>query len=88
MDENQGSKLTNNSSTNTFDPSKVKLKLKKGPNEKLEHEISLSKKWLKDNIPHISSVIKDVKDDEGVEITINCNIEAFTWIIDFLNCDN
>ena len=37
-----------------------------------------------ERIPHIASVIKDGKYDEAVEITINCNIEAFNWIIDFL----
>ena len=35
-------------------------------------------------IPHIASVLKDVKDQEGVEITINCNVHAFKWIIEYL----
>jgi len=43
---------------------------------------------LKRNIPHIAGVIKDVKDDEGVEITINCNIDSFKWIIDYLQNDD
>jgi len=41
----------------------------------------LNKKWLRRRIPHIKQVISDVKDNEGVEITINCNVEAFDWIL-------
>ena len=29
-----------------------------------------------------------MKDDEGVEITINCNIEAFTWIVEALKAED
>lgn len=29
-----------------------------------------------------------MKDDEGVEITINCNIDSFTWIIEYLENDD
>ena len=39
-------------------------------------------------MPHIAEVIRDVRDDEGVEITINCNIDSFTWIIDYLNASD
>lgn len=46
----------------------------------------LSRKWVlkNNNIPHFSNVIKSVKDTEGVEITMNCNFEAFEWIINVL----
>ena len=29
-----------------------------------------------------------MKDDEGVEITINCNIDSFRWIIEYLQNDD
>src|SRR5690606_28756396 len=70
-----------------FDPSYVKLKLKAGVHDIVDKEVSLKKTWLKENIPHIGQVISDVKDDEGVEITINCNVEAFEWIIAYLQND-
>ena len=60
------------------------MKLKTAPSEPITHEVSLNKNWLKEQIPHIAKVIKDVKEDEGVEITINCNIEAFSMIIEYL----
>lgn len=28
-----------------------------------------------------------MKDDESIEITINCHIESFQWIIDYLKTD-
>jgi hypothetical protein len=62
----------------------VKLKLKSGSSETIEKEIILNKAWLREHIPHIAKVISDVKDDEGVEITINCNVESFEWIISYL----
>jgi hypothetical protein len=33
-------------------------------------------------VPHFSNVIRNVQTNEGVEITMNCNIEAFEWVID------
>jgi hypothetical protein len=33
-------------------------------------------------IPHFANVIKTVGPNEGVEITMNCNQEAFDWIIE------
>ncbi|CDW78097.1 UNKNOWN [Stylonychia lemnae] len=100
--DNSVGKKTNNSSTitndqktshrmapaNTFNPNLVKLKLKSAPSDPISHEIALDKQWLRMNIPHISGVIKDVKDDEGVEITINCNIDSFRWIIEYLQFDD
>ena len=62
----------------------MKLKLKSGVSEHVEKEILMDKYWIRANIPHIAQVIQDVKDDEGVEITINCNVESFTWIISYL----
>ena len=44
----------------------------------------LRRSWIeKQNvIPHFANVIKTVGPNEGVEITMNCNSEAFDWIID------
>mgnify|MGYP001559704475 CR=1 FL=1 len=42
------------------------------------------REWLRKSIPHIAEVISDVKESEGVEITINCNVQAFTIIIEYL----
>jgi hypothetical protein len=36
------------------------------------------------NVPHFANVIKNVDIKEGVEITMNCNSDAFGWIIDFV----
>lgn len=36
------------------------------------------------NIPHFCSVVNDVNEKEGVEITMNCNPDAFHWIIKVL----
>jgi hypothetical protein len=32
-------------------------------------------------IPHFANVTRSVGENEGVEITMNCNEEAFDWII-------
>ena len=44
----------------------------------------LRRSWIqsKNVIPHFANVIKSVGPNEGVEITMNCNSEAFDWIID------
>ena len=46
--------------------------------------MNLDKTWLRNKIPHIAEVIADVKDNEGVEITINCNVQSFDIILKFL----
>ena len=33
-------------------------------------------------IPHFFNVVKNVNKNEGVEITMNCNPDAFDWIIE------
>jgi hypothetical protein len=35
-------------------------------------------------VPHFANVIKKVNQNEGVEITMNCNGDAFSWIMDFV----
>jgi len=45
----------------------------------------LVREWLKDNIPSLRAIVEsEVKGEEAVEITINCNVEAFSWIIGYL----
>ena len=46
--------------------------------------MQFDKQWLRENVPHISKSIEDVKENEGVEITINCNITAFRQIMETL----
>ena len=35
-------------------------------------------------IPHFANVTRSVGENEGVEITMNCNEEAFDWIIEMV----
>ena len=43
----------------------------------------LARNWIQatNAIPHFSKVIGSVQNSEGIEITMNCNTEAFEWII-------
>ena len=69
-----------------FDFQKVKVIIKRG---KLgDQEVMLDKKWTLDNIEHFRPVIEGVSDDEGIEITLTCNLEAFQFIIRFLQETN
>jgi len=49
----------------------------------------LPRKWLEETraIPHFSNVIKNVGEQEGVEITMNCNHRAFTWVVDLIKIE-
>lgn len=52
---------------------------------KLEDAIVyLDKKWTLENIEHFRPVIDGVGDEEGIEITLTCNLEAFQFIIRYL----
>lgn len=47
----------------------------------------MEREWLKknrDSIPHFAEVISKVRETEGVEITMNCNSDAFYWLIDIV----
>jgi len=48
--------------------------------------VYLERDWVQrhNNIPHFANVIKSVDATEGVEITMNCNADAFNWIVDFV----
>ena len=51
-----------------------------------ESLIQLPRKWLQQTsaIPHFSNVIENVGEQEGVEITMNCNYRAFMWVVDVI----
>ena len=65
-----------------FDFQKVKIIIKRGSLG--DFEIMLDKKWTLENIQHFKPVIDGVTDEEGIEITLTCNLEAFQYIIRFL----
>ena len=67
-----------------FDFKNIKILMKKsGTSKEPPQEVFLERQWIKkyNAIPHFANVIKGVDDGEGVEITMNCNIAAFQWII-------
>lgn len=65
-----------------FDFAKVKVIVKRG---KLpDHVLYLDKRWTLENLEHFKPVIQGVSDDEGIEITLTCNLEAFQFILKYL----
>lgn len=68
-----------------FDFANIKVVIKKGADIVLE-EIFLNRAWTSEHIPHFKPVIEGVNRTEGIEITLNCNLEAFKFCIDFLKC--
>ena len=66
-----------------FDFAKVKVIIKRSKPAD-DYIIFLDKKWTLDNIEHFRPVIDGVSDEEGIEITLTCNLEAFQYIIRFL----
>ena len=65
-----------------FDFAKVKVVIKKADSE--SENIFLDKTWTYDNIAHFRPVIEGVSDEEGIEITLTCNLEAFKFVIRYL----
>ena len=65
-----------------FDFQKVKIIVKRG--KLADTEIFLEKKWTLENLEHFRPVIEGVSDDEGIEITLTCNLEAFQFIVKYL----
>ena len=59
-----------------FDFAKVKVIIKRG-NKQEDAIVYLDKKWTLENIEHFKPVIDGVGDEEGIEITLTCNLEAF-----------
>ena len=69
-----------------FDFNLVKVVIKKGDKGE-DKEILLNKKWTYDNIKHFRPVIEGVTNDEGIEITLTCNLEAFQFIVEYLKAE-
>ena len=70
---------------NAFDFRFIKVLIRKQGSNEMQ-EVFIERKWVQKNntIPHFASVIKDVKESEGVEITMNCNSDAFKWIMEYV----
>ena len=49
--------------------------IKRGKQE--DTEILLDRLWTLEHIEHFKPVIEGVSPDEGIEITLTCNLEAF-----------
>ena len=72
-----------------FDTRFIKVLLKTTSTQEKDQkskEVFLLRSWIQQGniIPHFANVIKGVGPKEGVEITMNCNVEAFEWIIDLV----
>ena len=69
-----------------FDFKFIRVLINKKEKSSKPEEVLIDREWVaKDNtIPHFSNEIKDVDPNEGVEITMNCNANAFHWIIEFV----
>jgi hypothetical protein len=49
--------------------------------------VMLKKQWARKNIPHFRPVIDGVTEEEGIEISLCCNLAAFEWIIKHLEAN-
>lgn len=69
-----------------FDFNFIKILIKRGNSDKDKKEVFLDRHWVQknNNVPHFANVISNVDGTEGVEITMNCNKAAFTWLMDFV----
>ena len=66
-----------------FDFNKIKVVVKRSK-DKVPDIIFLDRVWARQEIPHFRPVIDSVKQGEGIEITLTCNLEAFNFIIEYL----
>ena len=48
----------------------------------------MDRNWTLENIEHFRPVIEGVSPEEGIEITLTCNLDAFQYIIKFLQETN
>ena len=66
-----------------FEYIKVILNDKSG-GDKGKKEVLLPRSWIEatNAVPHFTKVIRNVNSSEGIEITMNCNTQAFEWIIE------
>jgi hypothetical protein len=69
-----------------FDFKYIKIIVKKGKDDTNSKEVLIDRNWVSknNNIPHFANVISSVDKFEGVEITMNCNFDAFSWIITYV----
>ena len=65
-----------------FDFQNIKVIIKRG--KQGDVKIFLNRKWTLENIEHFRPVIEGVSEDEGIEITLTCNLEAFQFIVRYL----
>ena len=65
-----------------FDFAMVKVVIKRSTGE--DKAIYLEKKWTIENLEHFKSVVEGVGEEEGIEITLTCNLDAFEFIVKFL----
>ena len=64
----------------------IKVIIKRGSDE-IRDKIMLDRNWAREHIAHFRPVIDNVAADEGIEITLTCNLEAFRFSIDYLQAD-
>ena len=76
----------NSGKTPPFDFNKIKIVIKKSKDKEPEI-IFLDRKWAKAHIPHFKQVIDGVKTQEGIEITLTCNLEAFNFCVRYLETE-
>jgi hypothetical protein len=76
----------NSGKTPPFDFNKIKIVIKKSKDKEPEI-IFLDRKWAKTHIPHFKQVIDGVKTQEGIEITLTCNLEAFNFCVRYLETE-
>jgi hypothetical protein len=69
-----------------FDFNFIKILIKRGNSDKDKKEVFLDRRWVQknNNVPHFANVIRGVDGAEGVEITMNCNKAAFSWLMAFV----
>ena len=67
-----------------FDFTKIRVVINR-PKERQPDVIYLDRAWSRANIPHFRGVIDGVKANEGIEITLSCNLDAFKFAIDYLD---
>ena len=67
-----------------FDFNNIKIILKKGKADSSMQVVLLDREWAYENIPHFRGVISSVKNNEGIEITLSCNPDAFHFAVEYL----
>lgn len=68
-----------------FDFTKIKVVVARPSQKKQPDVIYLDRAWSRANIPHFRAVIDAVKANEGIEITLTCDLDAFKFVVEYLN---